>query len=816
MAQARLINLGALLSVLFPILASAQTQPVGVITTLTGQATVARTTLRDPLILKFKDDVFERDRISTAEKSIVRVLLGGKALVTVRELSVLTITEETGRATIDLSSGKIAVAVAKARMRPGESLEVRTPNVVAAVRGTVFVVETRQAGTSQASGAGSATSFVTNIDVDSGPVEVTAPSQPTPITVLDKKGIDIVGTTPTLIRDIRADAFDGFRTQPMTAGPSSAPANEKAISRGQDQAALLALVVSPPPPLPNTGTSSGTVLQAPIISTTNTKLQDLLQPNGVPPAGGGNSGGNGAGLLQNGGFESGFQGWTLTGAGGVITALGSIKPPAGQFDDMGLLHTSVGAIQGGGLGPSLNPPLPPFTDSSKLTQSFAVTANSLYVIKATYNFLSNEFPTQATVFDDRFEGSIKDPAGNSTLLALERRNISFSPSTVSPETATAGGFTIFQGNGVTGFKSFTQSWVPTTSGQATLVFDVGDVGDMAVQSAVLLYGISVVQDPPRYFVGSGDTLTSTQRGAYAEFANQRQTFDSLMVVCCQGRATLAGPLLRSTSSDLTVPFSLLSVLQGGSLITSSTEPLALLQGGTHTFGSSGLAMFDLSGLQTAVDTQTGLSLGTDQPLQHGGPLLETDGATVQATKVVQLDTALFEATAPLLSLRGGSTVTTAADTVDLSYRTKVISLGPVVRLDASTLTVISGAALHVGGGSVLRVTGDLFSLSNGSTLRLLNGPLLSLSGNSLLTVTGALVAFGGAGGNAVSVTNSLCPCTTIAGIPVSLTGGALPGNISITGAAVKNPALGAITLSSPNAAVIRVDGAGTKLTIKGL
>ena len=37
-----------------------------------------------------------RDHIATAEKSVVRVLLGGKALVTVRELSSLTIKEETG------------------------------------------------------------------------------------------------------------------------------------------------------------------------------------------------------------------------------------------------------------------------------------------------------------------------------------------------------------------------------------------------------------------------------------------------------------------------------------------------------------------------------------------------------------------------------------------------------------------------------------------------------------------------------------------------------------------------------------------------
>jgi hypothetical protein len=112
-----------------------------VVTTIEGQATVAHLAGTSALPLKFRDTIFERDRINTGEKSTVRVLMGGKAIVTVRELSVLTITEELGKTTVNLSSGKIAVAVARQRMMPGESLEVRTPNAVAAVRGTVFVVE---------------------------------------------------------------------------------------------------------------------------------------------------------------------------------------------------------------------------------------------------------------------------------------------------------------------------------------------------------------------------------------------------------------------------------------------------------------------------------------------------------------------------------------------------------------------------------------------------------------------------------------------------------------------------------------------------
>jgi hypothetical protein len=225
-------------------------------------------------------------------------------------------------------------------------------------------------------------------------------------------------------------------------------------------------------------------------------------------------------------------------------------------------------------------------------------------------------------------------------------------------------------------------------------------------------------------------------------------------------------------------------------------------------------MFDIWGVNSATDPQTGLTLGTDRPLQHAGPLLETSNATVNAHQAVRIDTALLEATAPLLALRNGSKLTTATDAVQLSYQARVTSLGSMVKLDRSAMTVASGAALSVGGGSLVRVTGDLFSLTNGSTLSVLKGPLLSLSGGSILSVNGALIGFGGIGGNTVSVANSLCPCTTIGGLPVSLTGGAVAGNVSITGA-IKNGSLGSLNLT-PNAAVIRVDGAATKVTINGM
>src|SRR5260370_638359 len=149
---ARLVVALALLVTLWPAAAVAQTR-AGIVTNLEGSATAARSAAPQPVAVKFKDDVFQNDRIVTLDRSIVRLLLGGKAVVTVRERSSLTITEVPGKTTVDLDVGKIAVAVARERMKPGEQIEVKTPNAVAAVRGTVFIIEVIRA-TAQATPGG--------------------------------------------------------------------------------------------------------------------------------------------------------------------------------------------------------------------------------------------------------------------------------------------------------------------------------------------------------------------------------------------------------------------------------------------------------------------------------------------------------------------------------------------------------------------------------------------------------------------------------------------------------------------------------------
>jgi FecR protein len=182
----------ALLGALIPLPATAEPGAVGVVTTLQGTALVQRAALSAPKPLVFKDDVFSRDRISTGERTLVRVLLGGKAVVTVRELSVLAISEQGGRAVIVLDSGAVTASVAHSRLAPGESIEIRTRNAVAAVRGTVLSVE---AG--EAPAAGGPAVPLSRIHVLSGNVEVSASADPAAVTVMvgAQQQVSVTGNT---------------------------------------------------------------------------------------------------------------------------------------------------------------------------------------------------------------------------------------------------------------------------------------------------------------------------------------------------------------------------------------------------------------------------------------------------------------------------------------------------------------------------------------------------------------------------------------------------------------------------------------------
>ena len=121
--------------------AIAQTTKAGVVTMLEGNVTAVRAVVPQPVALKFRDEVFLQDRVVTGDQSFARLLLGGKAVISIRERSAVTITEMPGRSTVDVESGKIALSVARDRMVPGEVINIKTPNAIAGIRGTVVVAQ---------------------------------------------------------------------------------------------------------------------------------------------------------------------------------------------------------------------------------------------------------------------------------------------------------------------------------------------------------------------------------------------------------------------------------------------------------------------------------------------------------------------------------------------------------------------------------------------------------------------------------------------------------------------------------------------------
>jgi FecR protein len=137
----RLIHSMGLLALLLtvPTPLRAQTQPIGAIAALIGEGAITHAMDTQRVSAKVSDDVYARDRIETGERSVIRVLMGGRITVTIRERSIVTITDDPMRSRVDLQGGKLALKVHDGGLRPGEVAELLTPNAVTGIRGSLVV-----------------------------------------------------------------------------------------------------------------------------------------------------------------------------------------------------------------------------------------------------------------------------------------------------------------------------------------------------------------------------------------------------------------------------------------------------------------------------------------------------------------------------------------------------------------------------------------------------------------------------------------------------------------------------------------------------
>ncbi len=331
----------AAIAMLLPAASPAQSPKAGVVTNLKGTATVARASAPEPAPLKFRDDVFVQDRISTGDESIARILLGGKAVVTVRERSQLTITETATTSTIEMTSGKIALSVDKSRVKPGESVQIKTPNAVAAIRGTIIIAEVDPGA------AGAETHFT----LLTGIVDVTRVDQSTgrisgaPVTMLPLQTLAVIGAgalgSPRPITKPDAGSIAASFSVPLKE-PSSL-ANTKVVDDQLQEAARRAGAATKGASKDTSDTSKDSPVSGSGSGTSSTS-SSLGGSTTDSTTGGSTTGGN---VVATGGTST--TGGTTGGLTGSGAGAGDKTRPVGAGINNGIGGGTTGGVTGGGV-----------------------------------------------------------------------------------------------------------------------------------------------------------------------------------------------------------------------------------------------------------------------------------------------------------------------------------------------------------------------------------------------------------------------------------------------------------------------------------
>ncbi len=807
-------------------------EAVGVVTTLAGQATrTASASPTAPAPLRFKDDVFGADTIRTAERSLVRVLLERKALLTVRELSVLHITDEAARAAVNLQSGGIALSVARPRLRAGEVIEVHTPNAVAAVRGTTIAVETRGA--------------VTHFHVLTGTLDVASRAKPTtwhrlqaPATVTVTG--DVVGATRALddaARGRLAADYLGLRVAEPSA-PAEVVAQEQAkavlLARmiggdgpgdgsGGDQVEALAVpevmvaqagpgMLRPTeapvvPPVPSPAPAAPAV-PAPLQTWTNQTATVTGDLYNVPAAT--------TATLSSG--LAGATGSAVTVTNEVVDVTGTLTAGAAapliSLNASTLTSRNMAQVQIGSVSLTGGPLLEAVGGSVSTTDDLVRVVSGGRLFGPATDPLLSLAGTTLTVGNgsgDRLleltgvgsrvtlGGSLLDATGSTvsltgTSLVEVSSGAALTAGGSSPLVGLTGGALVLN-SAATGFL-FSSASASTLAG--------GLLGTSGTD-------INAALASPGNLLAVSGPVTSTGTSPFLSLAGGNVRARNLGVVSSSaGVLTLAGAFLdrSGTGQTLATTDDLLNISAGGRLVANGSSALLRFTDTTVNIGNgSGDQLFNLTGAgsratlaggllggSNTIFTLTGSSLvdvssGAILTATGAGPLADLSGGSVtlssaaasfaiSSTGASQIAGSLLRtsgtgisATGELLSLSGSLTDTGSTPLLDLTGGAVTARNGVLVSTANGRLT-LNGSALSRSGGT-LTTTDDLFNVSGG-------GRLTGTGTSALLALSNATVTVGNAAGDQLFVVTGAGSAATLAGPILSATSTAL----SLTGSAL--------------------------------
>ena len=821
----------------------AQQQPAGVVTALQGKAQLTRPAAPGAVALRFKDGVLVRDVIETQEKSLVRVLFGGKSTVTLRELSRLEVREEflpTGgtRYTHELSSGGVLVNVARQLMRPDDEVIIRTPNAVTAVRGTVVFFQYFQA------------LGQTVMTVISGLVNALG-QQIGPNTQAIITGTDIKIST------ISQQQANQILNQSQIGGKPSSENSQTQTAMATQVADVLVTLTGgggpppqppPPPPPPLSGCEADPTICEPSFSFPLTPPATVVVANDSLDTGTSslfnlpsgqtavqseplligtnaviNIGGNG--FDNSGNFTSTspdplfqFTDSTVTVGtdlvkmiGGSLTTAGGLLKISGGSLTLGatsLLNLSGGAsvTVGGTILDLTNISLDLGLDPVVRNTGGSTLANTAGpVIKITNGSLTADLLGLGDGTETyNFTGSLLDLTNATVTL----RTLGEDVPGCNCDNAN---FTLAANEPLLKLTSSTLTLTDNTD------HDIGPTSSLDPQTGVVLSATNSTINVAGPLFGFHDVnLIDTIPQIQLINTKVTQT-GSESLIRVQGLVAIGGSLFQATGeSFITIDASLLNagfaatlnvgtdpavsgnlvdINSGGQLIMNSSNPVVLFGGGTHTVGTADVTafntpnrIFNLQGVST--DNVTGL--GTDQ--------------VVKGTSLPFIDSfTLATANNPigvLLKATNGATIEVKAGAGDLV--SNGVFPGNAVRLDKMLYESVAGIIELTGTGTTdltatkLTTAGDTIDIFQSKVVSL--GPVIALDNGLIHVTNGALITL--TNGSNMNVTGDLL--SLINGSKINVVNGPL---ILVTGSAPigTTPAVSTLNVSG---ALVNFGGSG--------